>query len=121
MMWGTKKALRTLVNEDTGTLAEYDPLARGDLCRFQLATNNIEKGSLVHVDLRVHLEELSKRCYNKRWPGQVSHEELCGCCVEVGVICEEPNVSEIDEYAEELQNVFGRISGVRRGRSRSTS
>ena len=33
--------------------------------------------------------------------------------MEVGVTCEEPNVLELDEYAEELQNVFDNISGVR--------
>ena len=33
--------------------------------------------------------------------------------MEVGVTCEAPNVSELDEYAEELQNVFDNISGVR--------
>ena len=33
--------------------------------------------------------------------------------MEVGVTCEEPNVLELDEYAEELQNVFDSISGVR--------
>ena len=33
--------------------------------------------------------------------------------MEVGVTCEEPNVLELDEYAEELQNVFDRISVVR--------
>ena len=33
--------------------------------------------------------------------------------MEVGVTCEEPNVLELDEYVEELQNVFDSISGVR--------
>ena len=33
--------------------------------------------------------------------------------MEVGVTCEEPTVLELDEYAEELQNVFDSISGVR--------
>ena len=33
--------------------------------------------------------------------------------MELGVICEEPNVLEIDEYAEELQKVFDSISGAR--------
>ena len=59
---------------------------------------------------------------------QESHEDLCGCCVEgfeegndsvkvigsmeVGVTCEEPNVLELDEYAEELHSVFDSMSGV---------
>ena len=33
--------------------------------------------------------------------------------MEVGVTCEEPNVIELDEYAEELQNAYDSISGVR--------
>ena len=33
--------------------------------------------------------------------------------MEVGVACEEPNVPELDEYAEELQKVFDNISVVR--------
>ena len=33
--------------------------------------------------------------------------------MEVGVACEKPYVPELDEYAEELQNVFGSISVVR--------
>ena len=33
--------------------------------------------------------------------------------IEVGVTCEEPNVLELAESAEELQNVFDSISGVR--------
>ena len=32
--------------------------------------------------------------------------------MEVGLICEESNVLELDEHAEELQNVFDNISGV---------
>ena len=32
--------------------------------------------------------------------------------VEVGVTCEESNVLELDEHAEELQNVFDSISGA---------
>ena len=58
-----------------------------------------------------------------------THEEFCGCCfegleerfdsvkaigsMEVGVTCQEHDVRELDEYAEELQNVFDNISGVR--------
>ena len=72
------------------------------------------------------IEELSKRCYNKS--GQAKNDMknfvvavLKGLnreidsvkaigSMEVGVTCEEPNVSELDEYAEELQNVFDSIS-----------
>ena len=32
--------------------------------------------------------------------------------MKVGVVCDEPNVLKIDEYARELQNVFDNISGV---------
>ena len=72
---------------------------------------------------------MSKRCYNKS--GQAKNHtknfvvavleglkrELDSVkaigSMEVGVTCEEPNVLELDEYAEELQNVFDSISGVR--------
>ena len=33
--------------------------------------------------------------------------------MEVGVTCEESNVLELDEYGEELQNVFDSISASR--------
>ena len=73
---------------------------KGDLCRFQLATNSIEKGSWFMSNSECIIEELQS------WPCQESHEELCGCRVEglkreidsvkairsmeVGVTCEEP-------------------------------
>ena len=33
--------------------------------------------------------------------------------MEVGATCEELNVLELDEYAEELQNMFDNVSGLR--------
>ena len=33
--------------------------------------------------------------------------------MEVGVTCEEPNVLELDEFTEELLDVFAFISGIR--------
>ena len=83
---------------------------------------------LVRVELGVHHRRVEHA--QQRWPGRELLEELCGCCVEgpeeklidsvkaigsmeAGVTCEEPNVLEFDEYAEELQNVFDSISGVR--------
>ena len=33
--------------------------------------------------------------------------------MEVGIICEGPNLLELDEYAEELRNVCDNISGAR--------
>ena len=64
---------------------------------------------LVHVELRVRHRGVEQALLQQRWPGQESHEELCGCCVEgpeerdidsvkaigsmeVGVTCEEPTV-----------------------------
>ena len=75
------------------------------------------------------IEELSNRCYNRS--GQAKNHKknfvvavLKGLkreidsltaigSMEAGVTCEEPNVLELDEYAEELQNVFDSINGVR--------
>ena len=70
----------SFVNE----MAEKDGVhkTKGDMSRFQLATNSIEKGSCFMSNSECIIEVLNKRCYNKRWPGQESHEELCGCCVE---------------------------------------
>ena len=75
------------------------------------------------------IEELSNRCYNKgaqaknhmkklvlavlkRLKREIDSVKAIGS-MEVGVTCEEPNVLELDEHAEELQNVFDIISGVR--------
>ena len=33
--------------------------------------------------------------------------------IEIGITCEEPNVQELDEYSEELFDVFDSISGTR--------
>ena len=85
-------------------------------------TKQCRERIMVRVELRVH-----HRVLQQRRPGQESHEELCGCCIEgpeereidsvkaigsmdVGVTCEEPNVLDHDEYAEELQNVFDSIN-----------
>ena len=38
---------------------------KGDLCRFQLPTNSIEKGSRFMSNSECIIEELGKRCYNK--------------------------------------------------------
>ena len=48
-------------------LAEKDGVrgTKGDLCRFQLATNSIDKGSWFMSNSKCIMEELSKRCYNK--------------------------------------------------------
>ena len=102
---------------------------KGDLCRFQLATNSIEKESWFMSNSECIIEELSKRCYNKGGQAknhlknfvvavlkglkrEIDSVKASGS-MEVGVTCEEPNVLELDEYAEELQNVFDSISGVR--------
>ena len=44
--------------------------------------------------------------------GEIDSVKAIGS-MEVGVTCEEPNVLELDEYAEGLQNVCDSISGVR--------
>ena len=102
---------------------------KGDLCLFQLATNSIEKGSWFRLNSECTIEELSRRCYNR--DGQAkSHMKNFVIAVlkglkreidsvkavgfkEVGVICVEPIVLELDGYAEELRHVFGNISRVR--------
>ena len=69
------------------------------------------------------------RCYNRDGTGQESHKNFVVAVLkglkreidsvkaigsmEVGVTYEEPNALELDEYWEELQNVFDNISGVR--------
>ena len=105
----------SFVNE----MAEKDGVhkTKGDLWRFQLATNSVEKGSWFMSNSECIIEELSKRCHNKS--GQAKNlmknfvvAVLKGVNREIGSV-EEPNVLELDEYAEELQNVFDSISGVR--------
>ena len=48
-------------------MAEKDGVhkTKGDLCRFQLATNSIEKGSWFVSKSECIIEELGKRCCNK--------------------------------------------------------
>ena len=98
---------------------------KGDLCRFQLATNSVEKGSWFMSNSECVIEELSKRCYNKGGQAKNYMKNFVAAVLkglkrefdsvkaigsmEVSVTCEEPNVSELDE----LQNVFDSISGVR--------
>ena len=106
----------SFVNE----MAEKDGVhkTRGDLCRFQSATKSIDEGSWFMSNSECIIEELGKRCYNKG--GQAKNHMknsvvavLKGLkreidsvkangSMEVGVTCEEPNVLELDEYAEEL-------------------
>ena len=89
---------------------------------IQMATNSIKEGSWFMSNSECIIEELTMRCYNR--DGQAkSHMKKFVLAVlkglktevdtvkaigsmEVGVTCEEPNVLELDEYAEELQNVF---------------
>ena len=135
----------SFVNE----MAENDGVCKtkGDLCRFQLATNSVEKGSWFMSNSGCIIEVLSMRCYNQdgqaknymNWfvlavlikglKREIDSVKAMGS-MEVGVTCDEPDVLELDEYAEELQNVSDNISGVRldpellrerRGRLRSIS
>ena len=117
----------SFVNE----MAEKDCVhkTKGDLCRFQLSTNSVGKGSWFMSNSESVIEELSKRCYNngdqaknhmknsvvavlKGLKREINSVKAIGS-MEVGVTCEEPNVLELDDYAEELQNAFDSISGVR--------
>ena len=99
-----------------------------DVFRFQLGTNCIEKGSWFMSNSGC-IEELSMRCYNRDGQAKnhmknfvvavlkVQKREIDSVnaigSIEVGVTCEEPNVLELDKYAEELPNVFDNISGER--------
>ena len=102
---------------------------KDDLCRVQFATNSIEKGSWFMSNSECIIEELGKRCYNKSGQAknhmknfvvavlkglkrEIDSVKAIGS-MEVGVTCEEPNVSELDEY----QNVFDSISRVSRSRA----
>ena len=117
--WDAWSCGLSFVNE----MAEKDGVhkTKGDLCRFQLATNSVEKGSWFMSNSECIIEELSKRCYNKSGQAknhmknfvvavlkglkrEIDSVKAIGS-MEVGVTCEEPNVLELDEYAEELQNV----------------
>ena len=123
--WGAWSRGLSFVNE----MAERDDVhkTKGDLCRFQLATNSIEKGSWFMSNAECIIEELNMRCCNRGGQAtghmknfvvavlkgrEIDSVEAVGS-MEVGVICEESNVLELDEFAEELQNVFDNISGVR--------
>ena len=84
------------------------------VCRFQLPTDRVEKGSMSNSGC--FIEGLGLRCCSRDGQAGLKREidslKAVGS-MEVGVPCEESNVLEIDEYAEELQNVFDNISGVR--------
>ena len=98
-------------------MAEKDGVHKteGDLCRFQLATNSIEKGSWFMSN-----SECISRSYasvatkggqaknhvknfvvavSKGLKRELDSVKALGS-MEVGVTCEEPNVIELDEYAE---------------------
>ena len=90
---------------------------KATVCRFQLATNSIEKGSSFMLNSECVIEELSMRCLNnsdgraqnrmknfvvavlKGLKREIDSEKAIGS-MEVGVTCEEPNVLEHDEVAE---------------------
>ena len=55
--------------------------------------------------------ELFTRCPGTVHGGRGTRDEDIGP-MEVGLICEESIVLELDEHAEELQHVFDNISGV---------
>ena len=91
--------------------------------------NSVEKGSWFMSNSKCIIEELSMRCCHrdgqakghmknfvfavlKGLKREVDAVKAIGS-MEVGIICEEPNVLELDEHTEELQNVFDNISGVR--------
>ena len=125
--WDASSRGFSFVNE----MAEKDGVHKteGDLCRFQLATNSSEKGSWFMSNSECIIEELSKRCCNncrqvknhmknfvvavlKGLKREVDSVKAIGS-MEVGDTCEEPNMLELDEYAEELKSVFDNLGGVR--------
>ena len=57
-------------------MAEKDGVhkTKGDLCRFQLATNGVEKGSWCII------ERLSTRCYNRDRQAENTSRSLCWLC-----------------------------------------
>ena len=93
-------------------MAEKDGVykTKGDLCRFQLTTNSVEKGSWFMSNSGATAEMVKQR---------ITRRSSCWLCcralkremdsvnaigsMEVGLICEESSVLELDEHAEELQ------------------
>ena len=112
-------------------MAEKDGVykTKGDLSRFHLITNSVEKGSWFMSNSVYIIEELGLRCYNRDGQPENCTKKfvlvvLKGLTREIdsvkaissmedGVTCEESHVLELDQYAEELQNVFDNFSGVR--------
>ena len=102
---------------------------KGDLCRSRLATGIVVKGSRLTSNSECVTEELSVRCYNREDRAKNNMKNFVSAVLkrpmremdpvraigsmEVGVTCEVPNVLELDDYAEELRNVFDNISLVR--------
>ena len=97
-------------------MAEKDGVCKtkGDLCRFQLLTNSVEKGSWFKSNSRCTIEELSRRCYNRDGQAQnytkkfvlavfkglkreIDSVKVVGS-MELAVTREEPNVLELDRY-----------------------
>ena len=70
----------SFVNE----MAEKDGVhkTKGDLCRVSVGNEQCRERIMVHVELRVHHRGVEQALLQQKWPGQESHEELCGCCVE---------------------------------------
>ena len=62
---------------------------KGDFCRFQLTTNNVEKGSWFMANSGCIIEEVGLRCYNRDGPAEKKLQE------EVRVGCVE-NLEEVD-------------------------
>ena len=96
-------------------MAEMDGVHKtnGNLGRFQLATNSIEKGSwfMWNSECKNHM----KNCViavQRSMKREIDSAKAIGS-MEVGITCEEPNVLELDEHAEEPQTVFDNISEVR--------
>ena len=65
-------------------MAEMDGVykTKGDLHRFQLASDSIEERSWSMSNSEYIIEELSMRCYNRDGQAKSHHEGLCDCCVE---------------------------------------
>ena len=99
--------------------------AKGNTCRFQMTGKFVEKESGFVSNSECVIQELrdwfcSQGSCRTRFvlsvlkglKNEIDSARAIGS-MEIGVTCEEPNVLELDEYTEELLDVFDSISGMR--------
>ena len=109
--------------------------AKGSVCRFQMidkfADDNIETSGFMSNSECASLRScanggIQDSCRTRAqrtgfvlavprgFKNEIDSAKAIGS-MEVGVTCEEPNVLELEEYTEELFNVFDSVSGTRIG------